>query len=110
MAFSLQLGEVANARAVAERAIKTIHIRDDSAKKAVWNALLNLEVEFGSDETVQEAFSQACQYSDAQEMHESLASIYIKSNKYSVSILQPDRSASVKLTTHSRKQMIYSRF
>ncbi|KAH8599837.1 hypothetical protein B0O99DRAFT_611188 [Bisporella sp. PMI_857] len=83
MAFSLQLGEVANARAVAERAIKTIHIRDDSAKKAVWNALLNLEVEFGSDETVQEAFSQACQYSDAQEMHESLASIYIKSNKYS---------------------------
>jgi len=84
IAFQLQLGEVSKARTVAERAIKTINMRNDSAKKLIWIALLNLEVEYGTEETVQEAFTQACQYSDNQEMHENLASIYIKSNKYSV--------------------------
>ncbi|KAG9243326.1 hypothetical protein BJ878DRAFT_553142 [Calycina marina] len=83
IAFQLQLGEVEKARTVAERAIKTINIRDDSAKKAVWIALLNLEVEYGSEDTVQEAFTKACQYSDNQEMHENIASIYIRSGKYS---------------------------
>ncbi|KAI1005661.1 rRNA biogenesis protein [Podosphaera aphanis] len=81
MAFELQLGELEKARAVAERAIKTINIREETEKLNIWIALLNLEHAYGSDETVQEVFQRACQYNDPQEIHERLISICIKSGK-----------------------------
>ncbi|KAF2104800.1 nucleic acid-binding protein [Rhizodiscina lignyota] len=82
MAFYLQLNEVDTAREIAERALKTIHIREEDEKLNVWVALLNLENAYGSDETVEEVFKRACQYNDAQEIHERLASIYIDSGKH----------------------------
>ncbi|TVY24932.1 rRNA biogenesis protein [Lachnellula hyalina] len=82
MAFQMQLSELSKARDVAERAIKTITISDDKEKMNVWIALLNLENAYGSDETLEEAFKRACQYNDAQDIHESLASIYIQSGKH----------------------------
>lgn len=86
MAFQLQLNEVEKAREIAERALKTIHIREEDEKLNVWIALLNLENTYGSDETVEEAFTRACQYNDKQEMHQRLASIYIDSGKVDVSV------------------------
>lgn len=85
MAFYMQLSELAKAREVAERAIKTINVRDETEKLNIWIALLNLENAFGSNDTVQETFQRACQYNDAQEVHERLVSIYIQSGKHSVS-------------------------
>ncbi|KAN0110502.1 nucleic acid-binding protein [Hyaloscypha variabilis] len=82
MAFQLQLSELGKARDVAERAIKSINIREETEKLNVWIALLNLENEYGSDETIEEAFKRACQYNDAQEIHERLTSIYIQSGKH----------------------------
>lgn len=82
MLFQAKLGEINKARDVAERAIKTINVREQTEKLNAWIALLVLEVAHGSDETVEEAFKRACQYNDAQEIHESLASIYIKTGKY----------------------------
>ncbi|KAF8849875.1 nucleic acid-binding protein [Acephala macrosclerotiorum] len=82
MAFQMQLSELSKAREVAERAIKTINIREETEKMNVWIALLNLENAYGSDETVEEAFKRACQYNDAQEIHERLASTYIQSGKH----------------------------
>jgi rRNA biogenesis protein RRP5 len=87
MAFQMQLSELSKAREVAERAIKTINIREETEKMNVWIALLNLEVAYGSDDTVDEVFKRACQYNDAQEIHEKLASIYIQSGKHDVSLL-----------------------
>ncbi|KUJ22204.1 nucleic acid-binding protein [Mollisia scopiformis] len=81
MAFQMQLSELSKAREVAERAIKIINIREETEKMNVWIALLNLENAYGSDETVEEIFKRACQYNDAQEIHERLASIYIQSGK-----------------------------
>jgi rRNA biogenesis protein RRP5 len=89
MLFQAQLGEVNKARDVAERAIKTINVREQTEKLNAWIALLVLEVAHGSDETVDEAFKRACQYNDAQEIHESLASIYIKTGKYDVNPRTP---------------------
>lgn len=85
MAFQMQLSELSKARDVAERAIKTINIREETEKMNVWIALLNLENTYGSDETIGEVFKRACQYNDAQEIHERLSSIYIQSGKHDVS-------------------------
>ncbi|KAH8672618.1 putative rRNA biogenesis protein rrp5 [Tricladium varicosporioides] len=82
MAFQMQLSELSKAREVAERAIKTINIRDETEKMNVWIALLNLEIAYGSDETVEEVFKRACQYNDPQEIHERLSSIYIHAGKH----------------------------
>ena len=84
MAFQLQLSEVTKARDIAERAIKSINVRDVGQKLNVWVALLNLENTYGSDESVEEVFKRACQYNDAQEVHERLTSIYIQSGKNQV--------------------------
>jgi rRNA biogenesis protein RRP5 len=82
MAFQMQVSELAKAREVAERALKTINIREDAAKLNVWIAYLNLEVAYGTDETVEDVFKRACTYNDEQTVCERLASIYIKSGKH----------------------------
>ncbi|KAI5291692.1 rRNA biogenesis protein rrp5 [Ascosphaera aggregata] len=83
MAFQLEHGEVDKARQIAERALKTITLGLDAEKLNVWVALLNLENTFGNDETLDEVFKRACQYNDAQEIHERMISIYIQSEKFS---------------------------
>ena len=81
MAFHLQTGEVATARAIAERALKTIHINEQDEKLNVWVALLNLENTYGSEESLDEVFKRACQYNDSENIHERLISIYIQSGQ-----------------------------
>ena len=83
MAFQLQLSEVARAREIAERALRTINMRESTEKMNVWIALLNLENTYGNDESLEEVFKRACQYNDSQEIHERLISIYIQSGKNS---------------------------
>ncbi|KAK3680120.1 rRNA biogenesis protein rrp5 [Recurvomyces mirabilis] len=82
MAFQLQLSETQAARDLAERALRTIHIRESEEKGNIWIAWLNLEVEYGDDERVDDVFKQACQVQDPLVMHEKLASILINSGKY----------------------------
>ncbi|KAK3712024.1 rRNA biogenesis protein rrp5 [Vermiconidia calcicola] len=82
MAFQLQLGEMQKAREIAERALRTIHIREVEDKANVWIAWMNLEVEYGDDDHVEDVFKRACQVQDPLEMHEKLASIYIDSGKH----------------------------
>ncbi|KAK7419432.1 rRNA biogenesis protein rrp5 [Neonectria punicea] len=81
MAFQMQVSELSKAREVAERAIKSINIREETEKLNVWVAFLNLEVAYGNKATVDEVFKRACQYNDEQEIYERLASIYIQSEK-----------------------------
>eukprot|EP01025_Chloroclados_australasicus_P050299 TRINITY_DN5766_c0_g1_i4.p1 TRINITY_DN5766_c0_g1~~TRINITY_DN5766_c0_g1_i4.p1 ORF type:complete len:436 (+),score=78.55 TRINITY_DN5766_c0_g1_i4:163-1470(+) len=49
MAFQISLGEVEKARQTAERALQTIHFREEHEKFNVWIAYLNLENQFGDD-------------------------------------------------------------
>jgi rRNA biogenesis protein RRP5 len=108
MAFQMKLNELSKAREVAERAIRTINIREETEKLNVWIALLNLENAYGSDETTEEVFKRACQYNDALEVHERLTSIYIQSGKHSVSLIcEPSHSITV-TDKHHRKQTISS--
>ena len=98
MAFQMKLSELTKAREVAERAIRTINIREETEKLNVWIALLNLENAYGSDETVDQVFKRACQFNDAQEIHERLTSIYIQSGKHEV-INHSLQSLDLELTT-----------
>ncbi|PHH72529.1 hypothetical protein CDD82_5927 [Ophiocordyceps australis] len=82
MAFQMQVSELTKAREVAERALKSINIREETEKLNVWIAYLNLEVAYGSKHTVQEVFGRACQVNDEQEVYEGLGSIYIQSEKF----------------------------
>lgn len=84
MEFRLRLGEIDGARKLAERALQEIDIREQDEKKRIWMAYLALENGFGGDEDVEKVFARACQYADAQEIHDELASIYILSGKHEV--------------------------
>ncbi|KAK4692586.1 rRNA biogenesis protein RRP5, partial [Lecanoromycetidae sp. Uapishka_2] len=103
MAFQLELSEVAKAREVAERALKSINIREETEKLNVWVALLNLENTYGSEESLEEVFRRACQYNDSQEIHERLISILIQSGNNS----KADNLFQATLKKHSQSPEIY---
>jgi rRNA biogenesis protein RRP5 len=89
MAFQLGLGEVEKSRSIAERALKTINMREEDQKLNVWIALINLENSYGNDESVEDVFQRACNYNDKQDIHERVVSIFIESGKYQVSLPFP---------------------
>ncbi|XP_040848106.1 protein RRP5 homolog [Ochotona curzoniae] len=82
MAFHLQATEIEKARAVAERALKTISFREEQEKLNVWVALLNLENMYGSQESLDKVFERALQYNEPLKVFLHLADIYTKSEKF----------------------------
>lgn len=82
MAFQLQLGEIDKAREVAERALKTISFREEAEKLNIWIGLLNLENTFGTESTLNEVFSRACQYMDSYTIHSKLINIFQMSHNF----------------------------
>ncbi|KAM6185656.1 protein RRP5 homolog [Rhynchocyon petersi] len=82
MAFHLQATEIEKARAVAERALKTISFREEQEKLNVWVALLNLENMYGSQESLSKVFERAVQYNEPLKVFLHLADIYTKSEKF----------------------------
>ncbi|XP_063291098.1 protein RRP5 homolog [Pelobates fuscus] len=82
MAFHLHATEIEKARAVAERALKTISFREEQEKLNVWVALLNLENMYGAEDTLLKAFERAVQYNEPLKVFLQLADIYIKSEKF----------------------------
>jgi len=87
MAFQLQLSEVEKAREIAARALKTISSVTKEGleeKKIIWAAMLNTELEYGRDESLEEVFKRACVYNDSLDMHERLCNIYIQAGKHEV--------------------------
>uniref|UniRef100_A0A8B9Z2U4 Protein RRP5 homolog n=1 Tax=Buteo japonicus TaxID=224669 RepID=A0A8B9Z2U4_9AVES len=82
MAFHLQATEIEKARAVAERALKTICFREEQEKLNVWVALLNLENMYGTEETLMKVFERAVQYNEPLKVFQHLCDIYANSEKY----------------------------
>ncbi|XP_053167847.1 protein RRP5 homolog [Hemicordylus capensis] len=82
MAFHLQATEIEKARAVAERALKTISFREEQEKLNVWVALLNLENMYGTEEALMKVFERAIQYNEPLKVFQQLADIYTGSEKY----------------------------
>jgi rRNA biogenesis protein RRP5 len=84
MAHQMEVSELEKAREVAERAIKTINIREETEKLNVWIAYLNLEMAYGTNEKFDDVFKRACQYNDEREVCSTLVSNYIRLDKKEV--------------------------
>jgi len=84
--FQRDLNEVEKARQIARRALVTINPREEKERLDVWTALLHLENEVGSDDSVDGTFKEACQNNDPRETHERMLKLYISSNKLDVSL------------------------
>uniref|UniRef100_A0A7S3UYU4 S1 motif domain-containing protein n=1 Tax=Heterosigma akashiwo TaxID=2829 RepID=A0A7S3UYU4_HETAK len=79
MAFKLAAADADGARALAERALKTIAFRKEEERMNIWVALLNLEHKFGTPETLEQAFARAVQFNHPKRVHLRMAEIYGKS-------------------------------
>ncbi|KAG0172965.1 rRNA biogenesis protein rrp5 [Apophysomyces sp. BC1034] len=82
MAYQLQLSEVAKAREIGERALKKINYREEQEKMNVWVAMMNLENNFGSDESLEELFKRAVVYCEPKKVYLQLVQIYERSQKH----------------------------
>lgn len=107
MAFQVQVSEPARAREIAERALKTINIREEAEKLNLWIAYLNLENNFGTDETLAEVFKRACLYNDEQVVHERLINIYIITGKHDVSFSLSRSCSGTALTSKQKADELY---
>lgn len=81
VSFHVQLGDIQKARDVAQHALQTIHFREEQEKFNVWIALLNLENTYGSEESLESTFKEACSFNDAKAVHLRLADILEQSGK-----------------------------
>ncbi|KAJ3056513.1 Protein RRP5 [Rhizophlyctis rosea] len=81
MAFQLQMAEVEKARAVAERALKTISFREEQEKMNVWVALMNLENTYGTQESLLKVFERAVTMNEPKAVHMQLVRIYQRTQK-----------------------------
>ncbi|XP_074640750.1 protein RRP5 homolog isoform X2 [Tubulanus polymorphus] len=82
MAFHLETAEIDKARAVAERALKTISFREEQEKLNVWGAMMNVESTYGSEEDLKAVFDRAVQHNEPFEVFQQLIGIYISSEKH----------------------------
>uniref|UniRef100_A0A5B7AEH9 rRNA biogenesis protein RRP5 n=1 Tax=Davidia involucrata TaxID=16924 RepID=A0A5B7AEH9_DAVIN len=84
MAFMLSLADVEKARSIAERALTTINIREESEKLNIWVAYFNLENEYGNhpEEAVVKIFQRALQYCDPKKVHLALLGMYERTEQH----------------------------
>ncbi|ORX62966.1 TPR-like protein [Hesseltinella vesiculosa] len=82
MAYQLQLSEIEKARAIGERALKTINFREEQEKLNVWVALMNLENQFGSEASLDQVFKRTLKFCEPKKMYLQLVKIYERSEKF----------------------------
>lgn len=87
MSFQLQLSEIDKAREIGKRALQTINFREEGEKLNVWVALLNLENQFGTDETLDIVFKDAARANDSKTIHLRMAVIFDESGHHEVRVV-----------------------
>ena len=81
MAFHLEATEIERARAVAQRAIKTISYREEQERLNVWLALLNLENLYGTSESLRTTLDEALRSNEPFKVRAHMVRIYAESGK-----------------------------
>ncbi|XP_035228695.1 protein RRP5 homolog, partial [Stegodyphus dumicola] len=81
MVYCLKHAEVNKARAVTKRALQTINFREDKEKLNIWKALLNLELHYGTDESVDNVLKEALVYNDQGVIYNHMLDAYISFEK-----------------------------
>jgi predicted RNA-binding protein with RPS1 domain/Tfp pilus assembly protein PilF len=81
MAFHAAAGALAAARRVVDRALQTIPVVAERARLDVWLALLNLELAYGTQASLSDAFQRAAQKNDAETVHLKMAELYAAADR-----------------------------
>ncbi|XP_050078615.1 protein RRP5 homolog [Anopheles maculipalpis] len=82
MAFHMESAELEKARAVARKALKAIHFREETDRLNVWLALLNLEIRYETVDSFKEVLQEAIQYNDAFKVYTRVIDILIDCEKH----------------------------
>lgn len=69
MSFHLQLHEIDQARKIGRKALEKMNYREEEEKLNVWMALVNLEIGFGSEQTMEKVFKEAARYNDGRSVY-----------------------------------------
>jgi len=85
-AFHIASGEIEKSRMVMDRALKTIHFREEDDRLNIWKARLNLEALYGDKESLQSQFNEAKKCNDERKVYHAVIGIQLDSNKYSSAI------------------------
>lgn len=72
---------------VAEKALERIPAKMEKERLAIWNAILRLEVMFGSSDSVQSAFKEALITNDELKVYYLMIDIYLNATKIKVILL-----------------------
>ncbi|GAA5976182.1 hypothetical protein JCM11641_001071 [Rhodosporidiobolus odoratus] len=81
LAFFVGLSQLDKAREIGQRALTSIHFREEQEKLNVWVALLNLENTYGDEESLEKMFKDAAQSNDAETVHLKMVDIFERSGK-----------------------------
>ncbi|XP_061360719.1 rRNA biogenesis protein RRP5 isoform X2 [Gastrolobium bilobum] len=86
MDFMISLADVEKARSIAERALRTINIREENEKLNIWKAYFNLENKYGNprEEAVMKVFQRALQYNDPKKVHLALLGMYERTEQHNL--------------------------
>lgn len=84
MDLMISMADIEKARSIAERALRTINIREENEKLNIWKAYLNLENEFGNpkEEAVMKVFQRALQYNDPKKVYLALLGLYERTEQH----------------------------
>ncbi|VDN03170.1 unnamed protein product [Thelazia callipaeda] len=74
--FFLERNEIEKARAIAERALAAINFREEDEIFNIWTAYLNLEANFGTDDSLKTVFDRAIRNTDSLKMCKQMVKIY----------------------------------
>merc|ERR1711957_103160 len=97
MAMILDKLDIDAARRIAQRAIKSVSMSNDADKLNIWIAYMNMESQFGTQESLEQVVKQALEVNDRQKVYLQLISIYKQSDKFST--LRRSTRSSAKSTT-----------
>ncbi|KAL2326887.1 hypothetical protein Fmac_020314 [Flemingia macrophylla] len=86
MDFMVSMADVEKARSIAERALRTINIREENEKLNIWKAYFNLENKYGNpkEEAVMKVFQRALQYNDPKKVYLALLGMYERTEQHSL--------------------------
>lgn len=82
MSHHLSTSDVAAARAVGQRALQTIHFREEDERLNVWIALLNLETAYGSAEVIERTLTDAIAHNDAKTVYARAAEVFTAAARF----------------------------
>lgn len=82
MAFMLDNVGIDAARKVVERGVKAVGISNDEDKLNIWTAFMNLESNFGTQESLEACTRRALEVNDRKKVYLNLIDIYKSSMKF----------------------------